>query len=292
MGRIRAIAIGLVGGVALAGGLTYTMNAGAYTCCDPWGIPGQLAFITAGNTMTSSVTSATQSIAQQLQRIEDTLANGFGKTYTERTKQNASTKTIQEGMVQARTQVYIEARRADAMMDLPNKEDFDQTVVNSAFLGEQVTVEQRNRIDLGNSVSQRMVHGPYANPSLARFSQHGRWCTPLGAKLGLCNAPVELGLGNADAKFETVVGREAGLTYSDARRNAAVDFVTTVVASDLRAQLATDTAQAQEADALTVADQAYLSLASASFLDMAAERTRRNQAPLAMSNPPATGGAQ
>ena len=290
MGRVRAIAIGLVGGVALAGGLTYTMNAGAYTCCDPWGIPGQLAFVTAGNTMTAAVTSATQSIAQQLNRIEDTLANGFGKAYTERTKQAASTKTIQEGMVEARTQVYIEARRADAEIELPKVEDFDQTVVNSAFLGEQVTIEQRNRMDLGQSVSQRLVHAPYENPALVRFAQNGRWCTPWGAKLGLCNTPVELGLGNADAKFETVVGREAGLTYSDARRTAAVDFVSTVIASDLRVPLSVTTAQAQELDAMIVADQAYLSLASAAFLDMAAERTRRNQGPVGQA-PKASGGA-
>ena len=290
MGRIRAIVVGVFGGIALAGGLTYTMSAGAVTCCDPWGVPGANAFIAAGNTVIGTITESVTTLTNVLETtVLDSIDNGFGKAYAEASKQTASRKTLQEGMVEAQTQMYIEGRRADAMIDLPKKEEFDQTIVNSAFLAEQADIELRNRLDLGGAVSDRTIYGSYQNPALARFSRHARWCTPLGQKLGLCNAPAELGLDDADAKFLTVVGKENGLTYSDARREAAVDFAMTVVASDLRAQLRTDTPQAQQADALTLADQAAMSLAANSFLDMAAERTRRNQSPLARDHNVATG---
>ena len=290
MGRIRAIVVGVFGGIALAGGLTYTMSAGAVTCCDPWGIPGANAFIAAGNTVIGTITESVAELTNVLETgVLDSIDNGFGKAYAEATKQSAARKTLQEGMVEAQTQLYIEGRRADALIDMPKKEDFDQTIVNSAFLAEQADIELSNRLDLGGAVSDRTIYGTYQNPALARYSRHARWCTPLGQKLGLCNAPAELGLEDADAKFQTLVGKENGLTYSDARREAAIDFAMTVVASDLRAQMRTNTPQAQQADALTLADQAAMSLAANSFLDMAAERTRRNQAPLARDHNVATG---
>ncbi|MEJ7746817.1 MAG: hypothetical protein WKF61_08705 [Luteimonas sp.] len=290
MGRIRAIVIGVFGGIALAGGLTYTMNVGAVTCCDPWGVPGASAFIAAGNSVIGTITKSMAELSNAIETgVLDSMDNGFGKAYAETTKQTAASKTIHEGMVKAQTQLYIEGRRADALIDMPKKEDFDQTIVNSAFLAEQSGIELRNRLDLGSAAADRTIYSAYQNPALARYSRHARWCTPLGKKLGLCNAPAELGLDDADAKFQTVVGKENGLTYSDARREAAVDFAMTIVASDLRAQLRTDTPQAQQADALALADQAAMSLAANSFLDMAAERTRRNQAPLARDHNITTG---
>ena len=286
MGRLRAIAVGLVGGIVLATGLTYALSARAITCCDPWGVPGKLAFISAGNTVTAAITAATANIGTQMQWIQDTLSNGFGKTYAEQAKQTSAKRTIEEGAIQARTALFLAGVEGQAMVEVPRREDFDQTIVNSAFLAEQAAIEQRHRLDLGTAVSQRVLNSPYANPALARFNQHGHWCTPVGKQMGLCNEPVELGLGNADAQFATLVDKDAGLTYSDARRQAAVDFVSTILSSDLRAQQNNDTAQAHVADGMTLADQAMLSLAAASFLDMAAERTRRNQPPL----PPAKTG--
>lgn len=278
MGRIRAIVMGLFGGFLLAGGLTYTMNAKAYTCCDPWGIPGATAFINAGNMVIGSITSATSTLANVIETsLLETISNGFGKAYAESSKQTAARKTLQEGMVKAQTQLYLEERRADALADIPKKEDLDQTVVNTYFLSEQGPIELVNRLDLGLAASDRTLYGTFQSGPYARYTRHERWCSPEARARDYCDDLAEVGLGDADGKFETVIGKETGLTLSDARREAAVDFALTIVGSDLRAQMTTNTPQAQEADALVLAEQAAMSVVTSVFLDMTAERTRRNQ---------------
>ena len=287
MGRIRAIVVGVVGGAMLAGGLTYTMNARAYTCCDPWGVPGATAFIAAGNMVIGSITSSVTTVVNYLEvQLLDTISNGFGKAYAEASKQSAARKTLQEGMIKAQTQLYIEGRRADARNDMPTKEDIDQTLVNSTFLTEQADIELRNRLDLGRMAVDKTIMKPFRNPPLKRWEQHQRWCSQEGKTWGMCSEIAELGLDDADAKFQTLVGKENGLTFSDKRREAAVDFTMNILASNLRAQIRTETPQAKEADALVLSEQAVMSLAANTFLDMTAERTRRNQGPFPRDTSP------
>lgn len=279
MSRVRAIIVGLGGGVILAGGLTAAMDARAVYCCDPWAQVGYQAFVTAGNGMVAAVTESASLLVQEMQTgVMQSWSSGFAQWGQEIGKATASQKTIAEGESAAKTQLYMQEAAGSAQAGSVEAASADSTITSAMMLADQEQIQRTTLRGYGKAVVDDLVLSPYESALGNAVRRHDRWCSDLEVSLGRCSVAAAPGMQGADSDVASVLDPVAGKTYSDEGRAAAMDYVRNIVASEtIRAQSDITSPQAQVADGMTLADQAALATAAHSFNSMMADRTRRNQ---------------
>jgi hypothetical protein len=255
MGKLRAILVGVGGGAILAAGLTVAMDADAVYCCDPWGEVGSQSFQSMGSTIVISISSSAEQIVMELQTgLMQSWSSGFTQWAQEISKQTASQKTLVEAA------------------------SFDETITSALMLADQDQTTGKALRNYGVDSLNDMVLSPYQSLTHQIMERHKRWCTSAEAKAGRCDAAAAPGMEMADTDIASVLDPHSGKTYSDEERDAAIDYVRIVIASEsLRAHADYSSDQARFADGVTLADQAALGAAANSFNGMMADRTRRNQ---------------
>ncbi|MGZ1522233.1 hypothetical protein [Xanthomonas citri] len=279
MSRLRAIIVGLGGGVIVAGGLTAAIDAGAVYCCDPWGQVGYNSFVSAGNAVVGSITDSTTVLVVQIQTgVMISWSSGFSNWAQEIGKATASQKTLAEGANAAKTQLYAQDKIGQAQEAAVEAASADSTITSALMLADQDQTQRKAVRVYGQSTINDLVLSPYES-SVGKVSRrHQRWCSDAEVTAGLCATAAAPGMQMADTDIATVLDPVAGKTYSDEGRDAAMDYVRNIVSSEhIRTQPDINSPQAQVADGITLADQAALSVAAYSFNSMMADRTRRNQ---------------
>ncbi|MGX9960656.1 hypothetical protein ACW0US_18060 [Xanthomonas euvesicatoria] len=279
MGRLRAIGVGLGGGVIIAAGLTAAMDAEAVYCCDPWGPVGNQAFIAMGNTIVSSITEATTAVVQEMQvGLMQSWSGGFASWAQEIGKQTASQKTLSEGAIASKEALYAQDKVGAAKANAVEPALFDETITSAAMLADQDQTPRKALRAYGQQVVQDMYLSPYQSAMHQISDRHKRWCTDEEAAAKQCDEAAAPGMQMADADVASVLEPLSGKTYSDEGRDAALDYVRIIIASEsIRAPSNYASPQAQILDGMTLSDQAALGAAANSFNGMMADRTRRNE---------------
>lgn len=201
------VTLSLVIALAIGG---WFATAPSAACCGDGAIAAQGA-ISAGSSVSSAISSASSSIVAMLRQIDGTISNGFGKLYTEMSKQTASARVIEQGAVQANTQLYIEGKRAQAEIDyeLSPRACFEKQAagaVDNAGVTVAGTVQTLNR-----DFTDRTLHTVNTAGAVDQiFQTHAeKFCSTKDAQLGRCSSPASPELQNADVRADNLLSRDA-----------------------------------------------------------------------------------
>ncbi|WP_099470640.1 hypothetical protein [Stenotrophomonas maltophilia] len=267
MARVRAIIVGIGGGIILSTALTAAMDAGAYTCCDPWGAVGSAAFVTAGTSVVSALTAATSEVSLVIQTgVSYSWNSGVGQLVQELSKRGASTKLYNDGAIAAKTQLYMHDKAGKAQENAVEAAAFDETITSAMMVRDQDETISKALRDYGRIHAESLVSDAHTTAEVAFQERRSRWSA----------GPV--GMEYADIDATSLLTPESSMTYSDEGRQAALDYVQNLAGSNgLYRNVDTSTPQGRAADALTLADQAALSTAAFALNSLMADRTRRGQ---------------
>lgn len=277
MSRLRAIVLGVGGGVVLATGLTAALDANGY-CCDPWGVPGANAFIAAGTTVVDAITAAVTTLTTEIETGPlYTFTQGIGQMTVEQSKQEAASKLMKTGTIASDYALYLKGKQAEATQAAAEPAMLDETVANTMILADGQPSKRKITANYDRKLEKVMVAGPYANP-YALVDQHlSTYCDYQDVADGVCETQAADDLQNGDATVATIYGGTS-LTYSDAQRDAALALVQMIVVPQpLRTGLdAQRGAQDQALEADLLSDQAALSIAGYVLNSQVADRTRKS----------------
>lgn len=260
--------------------LAPTAKAWAWVCCDPWGAVGMAAFVTAGQSVVTSVTTSTTTLVMRLQTIYTTLDSNFARATGEQAKQGASQKLFRQGTVAAGAQFYTASRAAEAAENAVPPSGLAVTVTNSLLLSEQRNVV-RQKIAAADAAFASSLYASKATDASIVMARHKPYCSGADVSAGRCDSAASPTMQNADLTINTILTPGEGQyeTLSDEERDAAVAFVQQVVnpIPAVRAAQKNMTPQEKALDARMLADQAALSLAAHSLNAAIAHRTRKHQ---------------
>lgn len=274
----RGKAIVLLSMSALIGALPY-LTANAYVCCDPWGVPGATAFIQAGSHIISTLTAEVTTISQSLMSITQTWSAGFGKELESRSKQTAAERTFAQGRIAATTDLYMNNVRGTASERAIPPALINETVTDAALMSEQLDQDRANtqKEDAALAAYLRSADIAPSNP----VTRHAAYCEPNAYAAGLCKSLPSSSLQSADLMVGTITDPGDGQyeTMSDQEVAAGRDFIRNVVSPMPLRPVPGDSAQAQQYDAMLLAQQASLSLAGHSLNSVMLHRVRKRGDP-------------
>lgn len=207
---------------------TYFATAPSAACCGDGAIAA-VGATSAGASVSAAIGSATSTIVQMLNQINDTLTNGFGKMYAEQSKQTAAEKVIQEGMVKAQTQLYMEERRADATLAMKLSPRACYEVQAAGAVGEADAVYDGVVQSVNRVMTDRTLYTPNTAGAIAEIyrTHTEKFCSDQDVRLGRCGSAVEADLQNADIRAENLLARDV---YTEKQEEGALAFVKNVVA--------------------------------------------------------------
>lgn len=274
----RGKAVALLSLSALIGALPY-LSANAYVCCDPWGVPGATAFIQAGSQIISTLTAQVATISQRLANMQQTWATGFGKGLEYRSKQTAAERTFAQGRIEATTDLYMNTVRGEATERAIAPAMIDETVTDAALMSEQLDQDRANRRkeDAALAVYLRSSDAAPSTP----VTRHAPFCDPQAYAAGLCTSLPSSSLQDADLMASTITDPGDGQyeTMSDQEVAAGRAFIRNVVAPIPLRTVRGDSAEAEQYQAMLLADQAALSLAGHSLNSVMLHRARKRGDP-------------
>jgi len=256
-------------------------KANAFVCCDPWGFVGQSAFVQAGSSVITTITtSATQLVGYIEGRLNTTLTMGFDRTYGELSKQTASRRVFLQGRLAADNELYMQEATARAAERGVTPAQQSATVTNALLLGEQSQVV-RKKVSKLDADFQTYLTTPASGYNEALIERHRPYCSGADAARERCSPAAAPQLQDADLHINTVLNPGGGEyeTYADDERKAAVAFVQNTIAPTpvvVASPQGAKSPQARAREAQLLADQAALSLAAHSLNASIAHRTRRH----------------
>jgi hypothetical protein len=267
-----AVLLGLSAAIAA---LPY-LRAQAYTCCDPWGVPAATAFIHAGTIEVAELTAQVEAISTYLKlSFEPTWSNGFATAMEYVSKQTAAERTYEHGRLAASTDLYMNGVRARAAENGIEVAMLDETVTNAVLMSEQFRQERLNRqredIALADGLrSDAMAPGD-------AVTRHVAYCGPRAHMAGLCVALPSTTLQDADLMVNTITNPGDGQyeTMSDEEVLAGRAFIRNIVAPHPLRSAPGNSVQAQQYEAMLMADQAALSVAGHSLNSVMLHRVRK-----------------
>lgn len=181
----------------------------------------------AGSAVSAAVATATTTIVTWMERINMTIASGFGKLYGEISKQTAQQRVFEQGMIAAQTQMYMEKARADAdtKYELSPRVCFETAggMAGSVASGEA----QQNLNDLNRDFSKRTLFTPNTAAAISKiYDDHvSKYCSQQDAQLGRCSGPVDPSMQNADVRADAMLNTSS---YSPAQIDAARALVSNI----------------------------------------------------------------
>ena len=205
----------------------YFATAPSAACCGDGAVAAAGA-MSAGSAVSAAIGTATSTIVNVLQQINDTLANGFGKMYAEQSKQTASEKVIQEGVIKAQTQLYMEERRADATLAMKLSPRACYELQASSAVGQAESAFDGAVQSVNKTVANRTLYTPNTAGAIGEiFRTHAeKFCSDQDVLLGRCGAAVDPDLQNADVRADNLLARDV---YTPEQEEGAVAFVKNVV---------------------------------------------------------------
>jgi hypothetical protein len=178
----------------------------ADACCGD-GVVAAAGASSAGAAVSAAVATATTTIVTWMERINMTIANGFGKLYGEMAKQTAQQRVFEQGVIAAQTQMYMEKARAEAATkyELSPRVCFETA---GGIAGSAATAEsQQNLNDLNRDFSKRTLFTPNTAAAVSKiYDDHvNKYCSQQDAQLGRCSNPVDSTMQNADVRADAML---------------------------------------------------------------------------------------
>ncbi|MGX9960655.1 hypothetical protein ACW0US_18055 [Xanthomonas euvesicatoria] len=199
-------ALSLVTAITVGG---YFASASSAACCGD-GIAAAAGAEAAGGAVASAISASTTTVVQMLQDMSNTIASGFSQVAQEVSKQTASLKTIEEGKIQADTQLYMEEKRADAQQDFVLSPRACYEAQAASAVGDSAETTSQTVKGLVKGVTDRTMYTTNTAGAVGNvFRTHAAsFCSEQDAKLGRCSAPVASDLQNADVRADNLLGRD------------------------------------------------------------------------------------
>lgn len=266
--------------IALAGAITlslggYLAMAPSAACCGDGAVASQGA-ISAGATVTAAVSAAGSSIVALLTQIDLTISNGFGKMYSEMSKQTASARVMEQGRIEADYSNYVNEKRADIQQDfaLSPRACYEKQASNAV-------AEASNSVagavqTLNRDFSALTLHTPNTAAAVNKiYADHAsKYCSAQDAKLGRCSSAASADLQNADVRVDNLLRPDRNVLTPE-QYDAAVKFMRNTVNPIPTQQIPAGWEKTEQGKAFVAAqlvEQARSSVASNSFSQMIAMR--------------------
>lgn len=253
--------------------LAATVVSPATACCGDGKVVA-LAETLAGRGLSSAVGEAVVAVVAWLERLNATIAVGFGKVSADIQRQTAALRVMKEGSTAVRTQLFMEKVRADAAVkhELSPRACFEVAAAKaSTTAGEEVhqAVAKVNRM-----LSERTLFTTNTSAAIGKmYDEHAsKYCSQEDADLGRCQA-TDPSLQNADVRADTLLNTPA---YAGGQAEAAGAFVrnlTNPVPTQMIPRALEATPQGKTFIAGQYIEQARASLAAHSLNTQFAERT-------------------
>lgn len=260
---------------AVIAAVPYLRVQAAY-CCDPWGVPGATAFVQAGSGVISTLTSQVELISQYLTNsLEQTWVNGFAMGMEHLSKQTAAERTFEQGRIAATTDLYMNNVRGVATENGIEPALLDETVTNALLMSEQFREERLNRQREDLALSEHLRSADIA-PGDA-VTRHVVYCDVRAQAAGICTELPSSSMQSADLMVNTITNPGDGQyeTLSDEEVVAGRAFIRNIVAPTPLRSAPGDSPQAQQHEAMLLADQAALSIAGHSLNSVMLHRVRK-----------------
>ncbi|KAF1702988.1 hypothetical protein [Pseudoxanthomonas kaohsiungensis] len=196
--------------------LATSLGVGGYfavspsTACCGDGIAAAAGAESAGAAVVAAIGSAASSMSVLLNTINSNVTTGLAQVVQEISKQTASQKTIEEGTIQATTQLYMEEKRGDAVVDyaLSPRACFEAQAA-TAVAGGASSVNQ-STTNLMRGLQDRTLFTTNTAAAVDRvFRTHAeKFCSDRDVELGRCTRAADVDLQNADVRADNILGRD------------------------------------------------------------------------------------
>lgn len=200
-------------------------TAPARACCGD-GAAAAAGATAAGAAVSAAIATATTTIVLWLERLNMTIASGFGKVMAEIQRQTAAIRTMEEGNAAVQSQLFMEKARAEAQVkyELSPRVCFETAGGSSATVAAGEVRETLN--DLNRDFAKRTLFTPNTSAAVAKlYDDHAaKYCSQQDADLGRCSA-VDPKLQNADVRADVMLNTSS---YSPQQIEAARAFVANV----------------------------------------------------------------
>ncbi len=218
----RVLAVSMAVAILVAGSAPSTTEA----CCGD-GAAAAAGATAAGAAVSAAIATATTTIVLWLERLNTTIASGFGKVMAEIQRQTAAIRTMEEGNAAVQSQIYMEKARADAQV----KYELSPRVCYETAGGASATVaagEVRETLsDLNRDFAQRSMFTPNTAAAVGKiFDDHvSKYCSQQDVDLGRCSRVADTTLQNADVRADATLNTSS---YTSDQLTAARTFVNNV----------------------------------------------------------------
>lgn len=237
----------------------------ARACCGDGAIAGEAA-ARAGDAVVKAIDSSSELIAKWLQRLDMTIATGFGKVVAEIMKQTAAQRVMQEGMIATHAISDFDKRKAEAALkftDSPRSCYEVSSGTSATIAAGKVTAIQSS---LCADSAKRTLFTPNTAAAVAAiYDDHIRkYCSPQDAALGRCQV-VAPDMQNADVRADIALNTSSYTQEQIAAARAFVNNVTNPVPTQNIPQAWENTTQGKTFVAGQYIEQARASVAANSF---------------------------
>jgi len=199
--------------------------APARACCGD-GAAAAAGATAAGAAVSASIAAAATTIVLWLERLNITIASGFGKVMAEIQRQTASIRTMEEGNAAVQSQLFMEKARAEAQVkyELSPRVCFETAGGSSATVAAGEVRETLN--DLNRDFAKRTMFTANTSAAVGKlYDDHAsKYCSQQDADLGRCSA-VDPKLQNADVRADAALNTTS---YTPQQVDAARAFVNNV----------------------------------------------------------------
>lgn len=200
-------------------------SSNAQACCGDGEVAAVGAKAAAAGVVTA-IEASTVALNAWLERLNTTIAIGFGKVSAEIMKQTAAQRVMNEGMIATQTAAYLDQRAAEGALkfkDSPRSCFEVSSGAAAAIASGKVAATQAS---LGSDSARRSLFTANTAAAVGKlYEDHvSKYCSQQDAALGRCQAAPS-GLQNADVRADVALNASS---YTPEQFAAAQAFVTNV----------------------------------------------------------------
>lgn len=253
--------------------LATTVVSPATACCGD-GKVAALAETLAGRGLSSAVGEAVVAVVAWLERLNATIAVGFGKVSADIQRQTAALRVMEEGGTAVRTQLFMEKARADAAVkyELSPRACFEVAAARaSTTAGEEV---HQAVAKVSRMLAERTMFTANTSAAIGKmYDEHAsKYCSQQDADLGRCQV-IDPSLQNADVRADTLLNTPAHAGGQAEAAGAFIRNLTNPTPTQMISRALEATPQGKTFIAGQYIEQARASIAANSLNSLLAERT-------------------
>ncbi len=202
------------------------VNTGPTLACCGDGKSAAAGAEAAGFMVSGAIESAKLTVVAWLERLNTTIATGFGKVMAEIQRQTAALRTMEEGNAAVLSQLHMERARAEAATRYEPSPRLCFEASGGAASGVASTSVDQTWRGLNDKASARALFTPNTSAAVAKlYDEHAsKYCSQQDADLGRCSA-VDPKMQNADVRADVLLNTPS---YTPEQIAAAQAFVTNV----------------------------------------------------------------